>query len=535
MSRIKSAPSAEEMKEFQNLIEIHRYDYVKLAYLIFRFGEPGTEMEDIHPYDWQIAEWEKMSAHFSNPVTRYNIYKLIVSSGNGAAKTAFGAMTTIMMMYTQRVRGRVTANTKPQLTTVVWPEYDIWFHRARYSEIFFEKLGESLKARNEAIAETWRMDTFVWNDATPAAVSGLHNKGGMIIYTFEEAPGIPAIIWKYASGAFTDVGTMKLWMAFGNSDDPESQFEQYMTHSGWRSLRIDTRTLDHVDKNQIAEWLKDCGGDEDHDDFRVRVRGMARKVAKDSIIKLHNVDKAIADGETFDPGTIPQEVPVVLTCDPAWQGGDCTVIWMHRGYYSRMLEKYKLDKLLGEDHKKTYDKLCEWEHRLGADAVLIDQGEGTAIKTLANMHGKHHWELISFANSPNDALEFKDSQYQNMRAQMYYEADTWLAGGGVITARDPEWLDEIRKQLCWTKGMRHKTSLKKMAESKKDIYERVLMSPDIADGFVLRFSRVVTERLLDNFEDHSPAGQRSNQMPEPEIDYDMGVTNDLYGQTRFGR
>lgn len=521
---MRSNPTKADLEEFKRLIDEYRYDYVKLAYLIFGFGEPGTEMENIHPYDWQLLEWIKMSKHFGNPATRFDIYKLIVSSGNGAAKTAFGAMTTLMFMYTQKVRGRVTANTKPQLSSVVWAEYDIWFQRARYSDLFFEKLGESIKARGPKLSETWRFDTFVWNEATPAAVSGLHNAGGAIIYTFEEAPGIPGIIWKYASGAFTDTDALKLWMAFGNSDDPESQFEANMTNPEWRSLRIDTRTLKHVDPKQIASWLADAGGDEDHDDFRVRVRGMARKVAKDSIIKLHNVVRAIEDGKTFNPTVIPDAIPAILTCDPAWDGGDYTVIWYHRGNYSRMLEKYKLDKTKGEDHKRTYDKLCEWERALSADAVLIDQGEGTAIKTLANMHDKHHWELISFANSPNDALEFKDSEYQNMRAQMYYMADEWLKEGGVITAREPEWLEPIQKQLCWTKGMRHKTSLKKMAESKKEIFDRVMASPDIADGFVLRFARKITERLVEHYSD---GGGRSGpfKMPEPEIDYDSGVSD----------
>lgn len=523
---MKRNPTREELVEFQRLLDEYRYDYVRLAYLIFGFGEPGTEMENMHPYDWQIREWQKMSNHFGNPATRFDIYKLIISSGNGAAKTAFGAMTTLMFMYTQRVRGRVTANTKPQLTTVVWPEYDIWFARARYSEIFFEKLGESMKARNKELAETWRMDTFVWNDATPAAVSGLHNAGGAIIYTFEEAPGIPAIIWKYASGAFTDRDALKLWMAFGNSDDPESQFEAYMNHEEWRSLRIDTRTLKHVDPKQIASWLADCGGDEDHDDFRVRVRGMARKVSKDSIIKLNHILDAIERGKTFDPATIPQMVPRILTCDPSWQGGDWTVIWYHCGPYSRMLEKFKLNKLTQEDHKKTYDKLCEWEKNLGIDAVIIDQGEGTGIKTLANIAGKHHWELVSFANTPNDTLEFKDSQYQNMRAQMYYQADEHLVEGGVVTARQPEWLDEIRQQFCWTKGMRHKTSLKKMAESKNDIRERVSASPDLSDGYVLRFARKIVDRLVENY-DGGPLAHKSYQMPEPTIDYSGNIGGDL--------
>jgi hypothetical protein len=58
------------------------------------------------------------------------------------------------------------------------------------------------------------------------------------MYIFEEAPGIPAVIWQYASGAFTETGTIKLHMAFGNSDDPESKFEQNMSSPLWHSLEL---------------------------------------------------------------------------------------------------------------------------------------------------------------------------------------------------------------------------------------------------------------------------------------------------------
>lgn len=521
------------MQLFKELIAENRYDFVKLAYIIFPFGEEGSELEHMAPYDWQLEEWDRLSAHLMNPKTRHDAYQLIVSSGNGAAKTSFGAMTMLMLMYTQRVRGRITANTKPQMTSVVWPEYDTWFRRARYSDIFFEKLGESIKARDDKFAETWRIDAVTWNENSPASISGLHNKGGAILYIFEEAPGIPAVIWNYASGAFTDTDTIKIWMAFGNSDDPESKFEQNMISPSWRSRRIDTRTMKHVDSKQIEAWLAECGGNEDHDEFRVRVRGLPRKSAKDSIIMQEAVIQALERAKDFDPMSVAM-LPVILTCDPAWQGGDETTIWYHQGPYSRLLERYKLDKSQGQDHMFTYIKLCTYERDLKADIVFIDQGEGTALKTLANNQGKYNWELISFAGSPNDTPEFKDSEYANIRAQMYYQANLWLLDGGILDSRVPDWTDDIRKQLCWTKGGRHKTNLKKLAESKKDIKTRVGQSPDVSDGFVLRFARPVLERLEENTHKdmhdlpEMQVGGRAYSIPGFEPDYSGGDYNGLY-------
>lgn len=517
----------EDIKEFELLLQTHRYDYVKLAYLIFGFGEPGTDMEDIHLYTWQIEELEKISKHLRNPLTRYITYKLIVSSGNGAAKTALGAIINIILLYTSKLRGRLTANTDTQLKTVVWPEYDVWFRRARFNDYYFDKQGTSIKAVDEQWGNQWRLDHFNWSEETPAAVSGLHNKGHAISYTFEEAPGIPAVIFKYASGAFTDVNTIKIWMVFGNSDDPNSYFETLMADPGWNSRRIDTRTLDHVDKALITEWLRLAGGNEDHDDFRVRVRGLPRKTARDSIIGLNGILMGIEKGKTFDANSV-RILPSILTVDPAWTGGDETTIWHHQGMYSCLLERYALDPEQGQDHSYTYKKVSEYERLLHVDRVLIDQGEGTALKTLANIDGKWHWELISFANSPNDVPEPKDSEYANIRAQMYYEANKSLIDGHVIcvTTDNPEKdLEDIMKQLTWTKGTRHKTSLKKLAESKKDIKDRIGQSPDLADGFVLQFSRKVLDRLEENevvleHQVDRTTGDNSYKMPESVPNYD---------------
>jgi hypothetical protein len=487
----------EDIALFSKLIDENRYDFVKLAYLVFPFGEKGHALEHMNPYRWQIEEMNKISAHLKNPTTRYDAYRLIISSGNGAAKTAFGSMMLMLLMYTQRLRCRITANTDPQLRSIVWPEVDRWFRHARFHDHFFEKFGTSIKAKNDKLSEGWRTDLVTWDEQRPASISGLHNKGGAILYIFEESSSIPAVIWQYASGAFTETDTIKLFFAFANSDDPESKFEQNMNSPLWHSRRIDTRTLDHIDQNQIQDWLQECGGNEDHDDFRTRVRGLPRKTSKDSIISLENVQAAMSRAKGFDVTSVSM-LPVILTCDAAWTGGDETCIAYRQGNYSCLLEKYKLDKAAGETHQLTFAKLCHWEKELRADAVFIDQGEGSAIYTLATNSGRTSWVLISFANSPNDKPEAKESEYANIRAQMFYEFNTFLMKGGILDAKDPSWIDGLTKQLCWTKGGRHKITNKKKCESKLEIKARVGQSPDIADAFVLTMAMPVTERLPEN-------------------------------------
>lgn len=515
--------NSDDINMFRKLINENRYDFCKLVYIIFPFGEEDNEIEDFAPYDWQMEEWAKISKHLQDPKTRYETYRLIISSGNGSAKTAFGAMTIIMLLFTQRLKARITANTDPQMKTIIWPEYDIWFRRARYVDHFFEKFGTSIKARDPKLAEKWRIDTVTWSEQAPASISGLHNKGGAAVYVFEEAPGIPAIIWQYASGAFTETGTIKIHMAFGNSDDPESKFEQNMASPLWNSTRIDTRTLDHIDPKQIDAWLMEAGGDEDSDDFRVRVRGLPRKSAKDSIIKLEAVEAALERRKHFDIDSV-KNFPVVLSCDPAWTGGDETTIWYKQGHYHCLLEVYKLDKTKGDTHQLTYNKLSYWERQLKADAVHIDQGEGTGIYTLAMNAEKYHWVLISFAQSPTDTLDPKDSEYGNIRAMMYYHLNTALMEGAVLDARKESWVSNVKKQLCWTKGTRHKATYKKLAEPKDDIKSRVGKSPDLADGAVLLHAYKVLDKLPENElgmnGQPQHIGEGALKMPEHEMNYE---------------
>jgi hypothetical protein len=516
----------DDIELFRKLIDENRYDFLKLAYIIFPFGEKGTDLETYDLYDWQKEELVKLSNHLKNPETRYETYRLIISSGNGAAKTAFGAIVLLILMYTQQLKARVTANTDPQMKSIVWPEYDIWFRRARFVDHFFDKFGTSIKAKKEDLAESWRIDTVNWSEQSPASISGLHNKGKAAAYVFEEAPGIPAIIWQYSSGAFTETETIKLHMAFGNSDDPESKFEQNMSSPLWHSRRIDTRELKHIDPKQIQAWLIEAGGDEDNDDFRVRVRGLPRKSAKDSIIKIESVEAALAKRLDFDRESVAH-FPVIISCDPAWTGGDDTVIAYKQGHYICLLEKFKLNKRDGDTHQLTYNKLCYWERKLKADAVHIDQGEGTAIYTLAQNAQKHHWILVNFGSNPTDNVESTKSDYKNIRAMMYYKTQEALMKGAVLDSKNPEWIENMKKQLCWTKASRHKVTHQKLAEPKSDIKDRVGQSPDIADAIVLLFAYELVDRLPENEfgadGEHALAGSGAIKMQQHD-------NEDIYGE-----
>ena len=487
-------PTDEEIQELMKYIDAYRYDFYTLAHILFPFGQPGHELEHERIYDWQREEWDKMRAHWTNPLTRDIPYRLCISTGNGSGKTAFIAMTMIMILYTHELHARLTSNTERQTQSVVWPEYSKWLGYAMWSEFLFDILGTTIVHKQN---KKWRIDTVTWSEDNVAGISGLHNKGAhrAVGYVFEEAAGIPAKVWEYASGALTDVNTLKFFFAVANSDDPNSQFEQNMNNVDWNSRRIDTRTLPHVSKNQIEAWLRNCGGDEDHDDFRVRVRGLPRKTAIDAIIRTEDIEAAIERGRKVDMEDYKQ-FPSILTVDPAWTGGDRTSIWHHQGPVSTLLEAYVLNKKRNEDHNYTFQKLLKYEKELQVDAVLIDQAEGTALKTLANTYHKYHWQLVSFSEKPNNVAEVKDSEYHNLRAQMYFETGSaFQAGQLIVRCVDSSEEKFVKAELGYAKSTRSKQTNKKLVNPKDEIKEEYGRSPDLADGLVLRFGRVVLDRL----------------------------------------
>ena len=63
--------SQEDIETFQKLLHANRYNLLKMAYIVFPFGEKGHEMEHMDLYDWQKEELQKLSLHLMNPATRF--------------------------------------------------------------------------------------------------------------------------------------------------------------------------------------------------------------------------------------------------------------------------------------------------------------------------------------------------------------------------------------------------------------------------------------------------------------------------------
>lgn len=474
-----------ELDDFFEVVRQNRYDFTKLVYLLWDWGE--GPLKGMAPTDWHMEEWDAMSHHFLDPTKRDLTYSLAISSGNGSRKTTFGAMTAMMVFYTQQVKCRLLANTKDQVQRVIWPEYLHWYNQARYSKAITNLESTQIKIKGEVEGKQHYIQQVIWNDKAPHALSGVHNAGKAVFRIMEEAALIPYFVWDYTDGMFTDANTMKIRFAFANSSDPESHFENCMKSPNWRSRRINIETLDFISESHIKECLEEAGWDRDSDSYRRKVRGLPFKTGEGAVIKAELVHSSIQRGEKFDRKKV-KDFPVILAFDGAWRMGDENCLWMRQGYYACMLECYRLPE--NQTHVYNYQLISRWEQELEASAVWIDHAEGTGIYSLAEGYGKLNWQLVNFSSLPYlDGTEVEGkSIYANRRAQMYFKTRDWLINGGIIDSRDKSLLKEIQRELCTPKEVKHPQSGRKLIESKDDIRERIRKSPDKADGLVISFA-----------------------------------------------
>ena len=102
-----------------------------------------------------------------------------------------------------------------------------------------------------------------------------------------------------------------------------------------------------------------------------------------------------------------------------------------------------------------------------------------------------------------------------MRLRSNYLAVMLYRSTHLLLDRFDDLEDKVKKQMSWTKRDRHKTTGKKLAESKKEIKKRVGESPDFADGFVLFFNRPVTEKVYGGNGDIGSGVIDLPELPDP--------------------
>lgn len=425
------------------------------------------------PDEWQkgilIAVREKL-------LTIQEAIQVAVASGHGIGKSALVAWLILWAISTMEdTKGVVTANTENQLKTKTWSELAKW-HRLFLGKPLFKYTATAIFSIDPEHEKTWRIDMVPWSERNTEAFAGLHNQGKRILVVFDEASAIPDIIWEVTEGALTDKDTQILWFVFGNPTRNTGRFRECFSkfRHRWINKQIDSRTAKVTNKEQINKWIEDYGIDSDF--IKIRVLGQFPSASDRQFIPSTMVDAArLREYKEHQY----KFAPIIITCDPAWYGGDETVIALRQGLVFMILKVLPRN----DNDFEVAGYIAEAEDQYKADAVIIDQGYGTGIYS-AGKTMRREWILVNFGSGSGrlDCL--------NKRAEMWYLTREWLKEGGSIPSDQVLYDDLIGPE--YTINLKGKLVL----ESKADMKARGIPSPNRADALVLSFAVPVVKKQV---------------------------------------
>lgn len=458
------------MSRMAALANACRLDPLKWAEVAWRWGEGDLRGKTLRT--WQREVLADLRDHLQNPATRHKPFRAAVASGHGIGKSALMAMIGDWAMSChKKAKVKVTANTEGQLRTTTAPEFSKWFNSSMTRDLF---TVEATKIAAKADA-TWRLDFASWSENNTEAFQGMHNSGRLVAVLMDEGSAVADTVWDVIEGAMTDADTILIFIVFGNPTRNTGRFRECWRRyrSQWKTYQIDSRTVEGVNTEVMGEWSRLYG--EDSDFMKVRVRGVFPSSSDRQFIGTKLVDDAFGTSPRPDQFNF---APIILTCDPAWTGADELVIGMRQGLFFDVLEVIRSN----DNDVLIAQKLAHYETTLGADALFIDAGYGTGIKSAGDVMGRA-WQLVWFAGAP------ANKGYLNKRAEMWGLMKEWLRQGGSLPDDQVLYEDLIGPETL------PRLDGKIALESKEDMRRRKLPSPNRADALALSFAAPVAKRV----------------------------------------
>jgi hypothetical protein len=450
-------------------------------------GDPEQSIRE-----WQEDIFTVVRDHLGNPETRYQPLQIAVASGHGIGKSAtMGMLSNWAMSCYADAKLVTTANTDGQLRTKTAPEIGKWFRTSITAE-WFDVQSTSIKTRDKEHANDWRQDFVPWSEHNTEAFAGLHNLKRIIVLEFDEASKIHDKVWEVAEGALTDENTVIIWIVFGNPTRNSGRFRECFRkfRHRWVTRQIDSRTVPGTNKKKIQQWQDDHG--EDSDFFKIRVRGQFPSQSALQFISADDADAA--QKRQLRPEQF-KFAPVIIGVDPAWSGDDALEIMLRQGLYSKSLATIPKN----DNDVEVANLIARLEDEHKADAVFVDGGYGTGIVSAGKVMGRN-WRIIWFSG------KVIDSGFVNKRAEMWGGIKQWLKDGGSIDPNDQGLYDDLigPETVPRLDG-------KILLESKEDMKDRGLPSPNKGDALALTFAEPVSKK---------PAGHHAANHHAVQTDYD---------------
>ena len=445
------------------------------VYYAYPWGEPGILAEEDGPENWQrtvLLELEEGLRQGGD----LGAVRIAVASGNGVGKGALCAWLVHWFASTRpHGQGVVTANTQAQLMTKTWREVAKWHKLARNGHWFN---WQATKYAFAADPETWFVAAIPWSEKNSEAFAGTHENDVLII--LDEASAIPPIIWETLEGALTTTRVIEI--AFGNPTRNTGRFKELFPGGRfahrWITHRVDSRTCRRTNKAQLQQWIDDYGIDSDF--VKIHVLGQHPSQSEQQFIS----EAIVKAAQTRDLPLWPT-APVILGVDVARTGANSTVFIMRQGSRIHWIREHR--GLLTDETAGFVREILDTNR---VDATFIDAvgiGAGVYDQLRHTNHTVH--AVQSAARFKAIGADGQPSRYYNKRAQMWGRMREWLETVGCLPDHE-----ELARQLQAPEYTYAGVDML-LLESKEDMLERGIASPDLADSLALTFSEPVRPRL----------------------------------------
>jgi hypothetical protein len=483
------------------------HDPVRFVMAAYPWGEPGGPLAK-HPgsdhWQMEVLAYIRDNLGFGRPL------RIAIAGGVGPGKSALMAWICDWGMTTcVDARGRITANSGPQLSTATWPEITKWRRMSLWAH-WFESGDRRIRSVDSGHKDSWRCDAITWDEHRPESFAGFHNAGRRIIYGFDESAGIANSIFRESEGILAGAeDTEIIWLCLGNPTRNTTHFRTLFAGGAnahlWKSWHIDTRTARMSDKAQIKEWIDSYGMDSDF--VRVRVLSQFPRASSMQFIPTDLVEAAASPNRD---SAVTLYDALVMGVDIARYGDDKSVIRFRRGRDARSAGPTL--KFRGIDTMQLAAKIAELQSnpRTCCDAIFVDGGgPGGGVVDRCRYLRLPVTEVQFGAKPDRDQIGQEGGiVYANKRAEMWGVMKQWLPGG--MIENDAELKAEIPSVEYGYMMQDGRDAI--ILEKKEHMKKRGLASPDDADALCLTFAYPVGPS------DHSYQFMPSGSMHQFEYD-----------------
>lgn len=197
--------------------------------------------------------------------------QISVCSGKGTGKTFLvGGIILWFMFSFPLCRVMATAPTGDQLFSVLWSELSSGIQRMK--EFYREQyIWQNKFIRMVASPESWFARAKTSAPGEHGALAGLHSPHMLAVV--DEAASVEEGVIDEAR--YTMTNENNLIILISNAHTATSYFKStFDPDSGWVNIIFNAEESPIVSASTIAKVLQDCGGDREHDKYRVHVRGL---------------------------------------------------------------------------------------------------------------------------------------------------------------------------------------------------------------------------------------------------------------------